>query len=190
MVITIHDISLSLEKTMNSFLSRKTLKSLIAFSGVCFLSTASYASDYSSRYYSNDCYQNSNDQLAAGLFGALVGGVVGSHVAGRGDRTEGSVIGAILGGTTAAAISDSSRTSGYNPNCDKTRRQTRNRNYRNNQYSRNTNINNFSNQQDYYSVRNRVNSNNRRNSRNTRAHSIHHHDYTHYHEHHHDHHHD
>ena len=178
---------------MKTVLVKKTFTSIIAFSGACLLPVTSYATDYSNRYYSNDCYQNSNDQLAAGLFGAVIGGVVGSRIAGRGDRTEGSVIGAILGGTTAAAISDSGRSNGYNSNCEKTRRQIRSRNYSNNQYRHDTNINNTSNYQGYYSARNRVNSRNRSNSRSTYGYRVtqsHNYDYDHGHDHHHDHHHD
>lgn len=178
---------------MKTVLFKKTFTSIIAFSGACLLPVTSYATDYSNRYYSNDCYQNSNDQLAAGLFGAVIGGVVGSRIAGRGDRTEGSVIGAILGGTTAAAISESGRSNGYNPNCEKIRRQTRSRNYRYNHYPRNNNLDNFSNQQDYYSARSRVNTRSRSNNgrvrgnSNYRSRNDHGYEHQHDHEHHHSH---
>ena len=59
----------------------------------------------------NGFYQNGNsgNQLAGGAVGALAGGLIGSRVAGRGDRTEGAVIGAILGGVAGAAVSGNSR---------------------------------------------------------------------------------
>lgn len=45
-------------------------------------------------------------QVLGGLAGAVVGGVVGSQVSGNGARTEGSAIGAVLGGLAGVGIAD------------------------------------------------------------------------------------
>lgn len=47
---------------------------------------------------------NNNSAVTAGLLGALAGGVLGSNVAGRGDRTEGAVLGGLVGGGLGAAV--------------------------------------------------------------------------------------
>jgi hypothetical protein len=47
---------------------------------------------------------NNNSAVTAGLLGALAGGVLGSNVAGHGDRTEGAVLGGLVGGGLGAAV--------------------------------------------------------------------------------------
>jgi len=47
---------------------------------------------------------NNNSAVTAGLLGAIAGGVLGSNVAGRGDRTEGAVLGGLVGGGLGAAV--------------------------------------------------------------------------------------
>lgn len=52
--------------------------------------------------YYNEC--RSKPDPAGALVGALVGGLMGRTVAGRGDRTEGTIIGVIAGGALGAAL--------------------------------------------------------------------------------------
>jgi uncharacterized protein YcfJ len=47
---------------------------------------------------------NNNSAVTAGLIGALAGGVLGSNVAGHGNKTGGTVLGALVGGGAGAAI--------------------------------------------------------------------------------------
>lgn len=47
-----------------------------------------------------------NRQVLGGLAGAVVGGVFGSQISGNGARTEGSAIGAVLGGLAGVGIAD------------------------------------------------------------------------------------
>lgn len=47
---------------------------------------------------------NNNSTVTAGVIGALAGAVLGSNIAGRGDRTEGAVLGALAGGGIGAAV--------------------------------------------------------------------------------------
>jgi len=49
------------------------------------------------------CDRN-NSTVAGGLIGALAGAVLGSNVAGRGDRTEGAVLGGIAGAVVGGAV--------------------------------------------------------------------------------------
>jgi hypothetical protein len=50
------------------------------------------------------CNNNNNSTVAGGLIGALAGAVLGSNVAGRGDRTEGAVLGGIAGAVVGGAV--------------------------------------------------------------------------------------
>lgn len=50
------------------------------------------------------CDSNNGSTVAAGAIGAILGGIFGSNVAGRGDRTEGAVLGALAGGGLGAAV--------------------------------------------------------------------------------------
>jgi len=79
------------------------------------LPTMAQASDYK-----NCGSKSQEEQVIAGLIGAVIGGVAGSQLAGNGARTEGSAIGAIAGGIAGAAIAD-----GQN-DCDKVQRRGNN----------------------------------------------------------------
>jgi hypothetical protein len=50
------------------------------------------------------CNNNNSSTVAGGLIGALAGAVLGSNVAGRGDRTEGAVLGGIAGAVVGGAV--------------------------------------------------------------------------------------
>lgn len=66
-------------------------------------SRAPYAGYYGSNVSANvRC--NNNSTVTAGVLGAIAGAVLGSNVAGRGDRTEGAVLGALAGGGIGAAV--------------------------------------------------------------------------------------
>jgi hypothetical protein len=54
--------------------------------------------------YTSPIRCNNNSAVTAGLLGALAGGVLGSNVAGRGDRTEGAVLGGLVGAGVGAAV--------------------------------------------------------------------------------------
>ena len=74
--------------------------------------------------YNNCSAQSQEEQLVAGLIGAVLGGVAGSQLAGNGARSEGSALGAIAGGIAGAAIADG------NNDCDKRQNPSyNNRNY-------------------------------------------------------------
>ena len=49
-----------------------------------------------------------NRQILGGLAGAVLGGVLGSQIAGRGARTEGSFIAGTIGALAGAGIADKS----------------------------------------------------------------------------------
>ena len=52
-----------------------------------------------------DCERRQdNNTIAGALLGAIAGGVIGSNVAGRGNRSEGAVLGAVVGGVAGGAI--------------------------------------------------------------------------------------
>ena len=46
-----------------------------------------------------------NTSLSLPCIGAVVGGLIGSEVAGRGNGTEGAIVGALVGGVAGAALS-------------------------------------------------------------------------------------
>jgi uncharacterized protein YcfJ len=50
------------------------------------------------------CNSNNNSTVAGGLIGALAGAVLGSQIAGRGDRTEGAVLGGVAGAVVGGAV--------------------------------------------------------------------------------------
>lgn len=70
---------------------------------------SSYSPPPYAGYYGNDantavrCNDN-NSTIAGGLIGALAGAVLGSNIAGRGDRTEGAVLGGIAGAVVGGAV--------------------------------------------------------------------------------------
>jgi uncharacterized protein YcfJ len=47
---------------------------------------------------------NNNSTVAGGVIGALAGAVLGSNIAGRGDRTEGAVLGGLAGAVVGGAV--------------------------------------------------------------------------------------
>ena len=64
---------------------------------------------YADRYGRNSAYVapvrcNSNAAVTAGIIGAIAGGVLGSNIAGHGDRGTGTVLGAVVGGGVGAAV--------------------------------------------------------------------------------------
>jgi hypothetical protein len=50
------------------------------------------------------CSRDNSSTVAGGLIGALAGAVLGSQVAGRGDRTEGAVLGGVAGAVVGGAV--------------------------------------------------------------------------------------
>ena len=68
--------------------------------------------DYSQRYAgwaAQNCVDQRNNNTAAGaIIGGILGAVVGSSIAGRGDRGAGAVVGGALGAGTGAAIGSNS----------------------------------------------------------------------------------
>ena len=66
--------------------------------------SAGYYGANSSAYVAPPVRCNNNSAVTAGLIGAIAGGVLGSNVAGRGDRTGGTVLGALVGGGAGVAI--------------------------------------------------------------------------------------
>lgn len=50
------------------------------------------------------CNRSNNSTVAGGLIGALAGAVLGSQIAGRGDRTEGAVLGGVAGAVVGGAV--------------------------------------------------------------------------------------
>lgn len=59
---------------------------------------------YAGNSHYNNCKSSSDDQIIAGIIGAVAGGVLGSQVSGNGARTEGSVIGAAVGAAAGASL--------------------------------------------------------------------------------------
>ncbi|RKQ71478.1 outer membrane protein with glycine zipper [Litorimonas taeanensis] len=79
--------------------------STLALSGNAFAQNYNH---YNSSYNAHEaCKTNENKQkLLGGGIGAVAGAVLGSQVSGRGARTEGSAIGAVIGGLAGAGIAD------------------------------------------------------------------------------------
>jgi uncharacterized protein YcfJ len=68
-----------------------------------------YVAPSAGYYGSNSAYVapvrcNNNSAVTAGVIGAIAGGVLGSNVAGHGDRGTGTVLGALVGGGVGAAV--------------------------------------------------------------------------------------
>lgn len=61
-----------------------------------------------SAYAAPQIHCNNNAAVTAGLIGAIAGGVLGSNVAGHGNKTGGTVLGALVGGGAGAAIGHAS----------------------------------------------------------------------------------
>ena len=81
-----------------------------SIAAICMLPTLAAANSYNSGYTAHEKCKQSEDnrQILGGLAGAVAGGVFGSQVSGNGARTEGSAIGAVLGGLAGAGIADKS----------------------------------------------------------------------------------
>ena len=75
---------------------------------VCMTPAIAAANSYNSGYNAHEACKRSEDnrQVLGGLAGAVAGGIFGSQVSGNGARTEGSAIGAVLGGLAGAGIAD------------------------------------------------------------------------------------
>ena len=71
-----------------------------------------YDQDYAARYSdwaAQNCVDRRNTNTAAGaIIGGVLGAVIGSNVAGRGDRGAGTVVGGVLGAGAGAAIGNAS----------------------------------------------------------------------------------
>lgn len=63
-----------------------------------------YAGYYGRPTSSTNVPCNNNSTVAGGLIGALAGAVLGSNIAGRGDRTEGAVLGGVAGAVVGGAV--------------------------------------------------------------------------------------
>ncbi len=63
-----------------------------------------YAGYYGRPSTANVPCNSNNSTVAGGLIGALAGAVLGSNIAGRGDRTEGAVLGGIAGAVVGGAV--------------------------------------------------------------------------------------
>lgn len=66
--------------------------------------SAGYYGSNASAYAAPPIRCNNNSAVTAGLIGAIAGGVLGSNIAGHGDKTGGTVLGALVGGGAGAAI--------------------------------------------------------------------------------------
>lgn len=81
-----------------------------SIAAICMLPTLAAANSYNSGLTAHEKCKQSEDnrQILGGLAGAVAGGVFGSQVSGNGARTEGSAIGAVIGGLAGAGIADKS----------------------------------------------------------------------------------
>jgi len=79
------------------------------------VATPSLARDYRGYGYYDDACRTSktNKGTAGAVIGGLAGAVLGSNVAGRGDRTEGAVIGGVAGALIGNGVGRSSAESSY-----------------------------------------------------------------------------
>ncbi len=79
----------------------------IALAGA--VSTPAFADHKNDRHAHQHDTRGDNDALVGGAIGALLGGVVGSEIAGSGNGTEGAILGALVGGAAGVAIADDGR---------------------------------------------------------------------------------
>lgn len=81
-----------------------------SIAAICMMPSLAAANSYNSGLNAHEKCKQSEDnrQILGGLAGAVAGGVFGSQVSGNGARTEGSAIGAVLGGLAGAGIADKS----------------------------------------------------------------------------------
>lgn len=90
------------------------MKKLISTTAIAALSIGLPAIAQAQTYYEGQpynaheaCKKNEDKrQIIGGLAGAVLGGVIGSQVSGNGARTEGSAIGAVVGGAAGYGIAD------------------------------------------------------------------------------------
>ncbi|PHS22491.1 MAG: hypothetical protein COA85_11405 [Robiginitomaculum sp.] len=84
---------------------RKALITAMALGAALTLPAAAYAdqNNYRGQYR---CKSDKDKQVVGALVGGLLGGLLGNEIAGRGNRTEGSVAGVVVGGIAGAAIAD------------------------------------------------------------------------------------
>lgn len=110
---------------MTNFNRNKTLAALALATATFAAPAIASAQSYNNAGYQyNECKKKDKDnQLVGGLLGAVAGGVIGSQVAGRGERTELSVLGAVIGGAAGVGIADDNR------NCRKEVQRTTSRTY-------------------------------------------------------------
>jgi uncharacterized protein YcfJ len=96
---------------MTTFNRNRTLAALALATATFTAPAIAHAGNYNNAGYQyNECKKKDKDnQLVGGLLGAVAGGVIGSQVAGRGERTELSVLGAVIGGAAGAGIADDNR---------------------------------------------------------------------------------
>ena len=99
---------------MFNIMKKTTLSTLAAIALVGAVSAPAMAQSSFNQRVQAVRQDNNNDQLVGGAIGAVLGGVIGSEVAGRGNRTEGAVVGALLGGVTGAAIADNGSNRRFN----------------------------------------------------------------------------
>jgi len=71
----------------------------------------SFAQDFrsTSNGFANCQVENRNNQVAGGVFGAVIGGVLGSQLSGRNARTGSTIAGASLGAITGSALGGTAR---------------------------------------------------------------------------------
>lgn len=79
------------------------------------VATPSQARDYRGYGHYDDACRTSktNKGTAGAVIGGLAGAVLGSNIAGRGDRTEGAVIGGVAGALIGNGVGRSSAKSSY-----------------------------------------------------------------------------
>lgn len=105
--------------------------------GAASVATPGFARDYGYRSGVHEAcrVKQKNGQTAGALIGGLAGAVLGSNVAGRGDRTEGAVIGGVAGALIGNSIGRSSAKSSYVCDARDARYSYRNYGYRDYRYS-------------------------------------------------------
>ncbi len=118
---------------MNTFSRKNTMAAVILAAATVGLPTMAQAGNASSAAYRyEECKKkDTENQVLAGLAGAVIGGVTGSQVAGSGARSEGSALGAAIGAAAGVAIADKDckERAGYRSNYYPTSNTYRNNNY-------------------------------------------------------------
>ena len=86
---------------MFNIMKKTSLTTLTAIALAGAISAPAFAQQSNFNQRNQIRQDNNNDQL--------IGGVIGSEVAGRGNSTEGAIVGALIGGVSGAAIADNRR---------------------------------------------------------------------------------